>query len=678
MRFIKCIKCILFVLLTLNSFFAFSQDYNFVPSRKAKKLYSQAQKDYSLFNFKSAVNNLEKAIEIEPEYRDVYLFLADLQVEFNDYCEAAKNISKALEIYNNPKEKLLMRIGLLYNACGDYVQSSNYINKYFQTNLPIGAEKEYLDSILKVNATAIELQNKTYTISLNNLGDSVNSPQNEYVTTISSSETEIYFTRRFVDTVSMGGILYPKTIKEIPYIAFKNQDTELWDKVVQIADTFPNLAGISAVSVSPDGNYMFYSGCNFPNGFGSCDIYCSIRTENGWSNPINLGKNVNTKYWESQPYMSSDGVTLFFVSNRPDGFGGSDIWYTKLLEDGTFSKAKNLGDRINTNKDEFSPFIHFNANTLYFTSDGYKGIGGLDIYKVNLLDKNSKPQNLGAPINNKLDQQCFIVNPNGNLGYVSSQSPNGTDLDIYSFELPEEIKPEPVDCYAGVILDAKTKLPIENASVQLFGLNNIKSSTNTSTNTSTNPYNNISSSNNNSYLNDTSNYVVKYSINTPVDGRFYMCFEQGLDIGISVLKKNYFLYSNIINSDDIKSTQIIYLMPIEDGGSFVAKNINFEVDSYVLNNASYLEINRIYDMLINNPEVSLEISGHTDNTGTDEYNVILSQNRAETVMESLINKGISPSRLSAKGYGATKPIASNETEEGRRENRRTEFIITIE
>lgn len=647
-------KCIIFIFITLNSFFVFSQNYDYSPNKKAKKLYSQAQKNYTTFNLKDALGNLEQAVQIDPQYRDAYIFLADLQIELADYCNAALNLSKALNLYNNPKEKLLMRVGLLYNACGNYLESSDYINQYLQNNLSVGSEKLFLDSILEVNKNALRLQNRTYIISLVNLGDLVNSIQNEYVTTISSDETEIYFTRRFVDTVSIGGILYPKTIKEIPYIAFKDPDTNLWNKVMPIADTFPNLAGISSVSVSPDGNFMFYSGCNFQNSLGSCDIYYSIRTEEGWSDPINLGKNVNTQYWESQPYMSSDGVTLFFVSNRPDGYGGSDIWYTKLLKDGTFSKAKNLGNRINTPKDEFSPFIHFNANTLYFASDGYNGVGGFDIYKVNLLDKNSKPQNLGVPINNESDQQCFVVNPNGNLGYISSKSPNGEDLDIYSFELPEEVMPEPVDCYEGIVLDAKTNLPIENASVQLFGL------TKTSTSTT---------------LSDTSNYAVKYSINTPVDGKFYMCFEKGLDIGISVLKKNYFLYSNIINSNEIKRTQVIYLTPIEDGGSFVAKNINFEIDSYVLSNASYLEIDRIYDMLINNPEVSLEIRGHTDNTGTEKYNITLSQNRANTVMESLINKGINPNRLTAKGYGASKPIATNETEDGRRENRRTEFFI---
>jgi hypothetical protein len=210
---------------------------------------------------------------------------------------------------------------------------------------------------------------------------------------------------------------------------------------------------------------MFFTACGRPDSKGRCDIYFSYRVKNGWSEPKNIGAPVNTPFWDSQPCFAADGKTLYFVSNRPDGFGEKDIWQATLQgfdSKGTplFGDLKNLGDKINTSKDEMSPFLHHDNKTLYFSSDGWYGLGGMDIFISKKDDAGnwSEPLNVGYPINTFGDETGLVINARGNRAYFSSdyhqQKNNGKD--IYYFNLPEEIQPTPALYVKGRVFDAET------------------------------------------------------------------------------------------------------------------------------------------------------------------------------------------------------------------------------
>jgi outer membrane protein OmpA-like peptidoglycan-associated protein len=338
-----------------------------------------------------------------------------------------------------------------------------------------------------------------------------------------------------------------------------------------------------AQCISPNGEYLFFTICNAELGYGSCDIYWAKREGDSWSEPKNCGSKVNTKYWESQPCMAADGKTIYFTSNRPGGEGGMDLWKTEMIAEGVFSEPKNLGNVINTPYDEISPFLHFDQQTLYFSSDGHLGMGGRDLFYSKLQSDKSwgKPVNLGYPINSYKDESGIFINAQGNVAYFASNRPGGFGgLDIYCFELEESLRPEPV----------------------LFTVNNIDDEENSS--------------------------IVEEVLDT-----------------------------------------------IKIGDTFVLPNIFFEFAQSNLLPDSYLELQRLLYYLHKNETVKIEISGHTDNQGSDTYNQKLSMERAKAVYHYLIANGIDFHRLSFKGYGKERPLAPNDTEENRAKNRRTEVLI---
>jgi len=383
---------------------------------------------------------------------------------------------------------------------------------------------------------------------------------------------------------------------------------------------------------------------------GSCDLYISFKKGNKWTTPVNMGGNVNSNKWDSQPSISPDGTTIYFASARPGGKGGSDIWKINLLPNGQWSRAINLGDTINTDKDENSPFMHFDNQTLYFCSDGHTGMGGRDLY-YSRKDSSGKwgiPVNLGYPINTFADEFGLIVNAKGDTAYFSSDKEGGKGkLDLYSFELNKANRPLPVTYLKGIVYNSETKQKIEAR----FELINLKSSK-----------------------------VVYTSYSDPIKGDFLVTLPTENDYALNVSKEGYLFYSDNFtlsgNWTNIEPfIKNVPLVPINIGGTVVLKNIFFETAKYDLKKESYIELNKLIAFLKTNVNLKIEISGHTDNIGGKEYNQTLSENRANSVYSYLIDKGIDSKRLTFKGYGDTKPIDTNDTDLGRSNNRRTEFKI---
>jgi outer membrane protein OmpA-like peptidoglycan-associated protein len=366
--------------------------------------------------------------------------------------------------------------------------------------------------------------------------------------------------------------------------------------------------------------------------------------------PRNFGNPVSTRYWESQPTFSADGKTILFVSNRPGGEGSMDIWQTTMSEEGVFTDPVNIGPPVNTLKDETSPFLHPDGITLYFASTGHQGMGGEDIFYATLQQdgKWTQPVNMGYPINTIANEFNLIVNAKGDKAFFSSNKKGGFGkLDLYWFELPQSLRPLPVTYFKGKIVDNKDETPLE----ALFEVIDLKT-----------------------------NKVVITSSSDPVTGEFLVCIPTNSSYALNAVKEHYLFYSENFEiagtySEILPYEKDVALKRIELGESIILKNVFFDTDKADLKPASETELNRLTLLMQQNPRMKVEISGHTDNIGNKEHNATLSNNRARSVFDYLVHQGIAAERMTYKGYGFDKPVASNDTEEGRALNRRTEFTI---
>jgi len=376
----------------------------------------------------------------------------------------------------------------------------------------------------------------------------------------------------------------------------------------------------------------------------------SRRVGDTWGRPFNLFGPINTRAWESQPSIAPDGRTLYFASNRPGGYGGQDIWMSVLQDDGMWSEPINLGDSINTGGNEGSPFIHYDNQTLYFVSDGHPGLGGMDIFYSRRKPDGTwgRPVNLGYPINSHKNEISFYVNSTGDMAYISSDRPGGKGgQDLYVFELYREARPLAVSYLQGRLFDAGSHLPLDAR----FEIINLRTG-----------------------------QVVARAESDMVSGDFLVSLPSDGSYALNISRDGYLFHSehfelgSIANQIQPKAIDIP-LAEIKQGESIVLRNIFFETNEFHLRPESTQELERLVRMMRENPSIRIEISGHTDNVGTESLNQRLSENRAKAVYDFLVSRGISSNRLKFAGYGMSKPIAPNDTEEGRAQNRRTEIQI---
>ena len=375
-----------------------------------------------------------------------------------------------------------------------------------------------------------------------------------------------------------------------------------------------------------------------------------IRKKDGeWTEPININSPVNTSAWEAQPSISSDGKTLYFVSNREGGNGQKDLWMSNLQSDGNWTKPINLGDKINSAGEEQSPFIHPDNKTLYFASNGLTGMGGFDLFKTirNEDGSWSEPVNLGYPINTTFDEIGLIVNAEGNRAFYSSDRLSNKGRDIFEFELYQEARPNPVSYIKGKVFDARSKKMLK-ANFELISLE--------------------------------TNEIIMQAESDKKTGEFIVCIPTDSDYALNVSKDGYMFYSDNFELKGVHEITDPYLKdialnPIKLGEKIILRNIFFATDSFTLEAKSKVELSKLVEFLSNNPNLKIELSRQTVNVDTSEYNLQLSENRAKSVYYYLIENQIQKERLSFKGYGESQPINSNEIEAGRSENRRTEIKI---
>jgi len=611
-------------------------------SSRALNAYSTGEKQYDYLYFDSAEKYLKEAINIDKNFYEAYVLLGEMLFKLRRFSESASYYRGAVKIDSLYYKPLFFELATAELMSGQYDRALVHFRAYIELNQNNEKNRDAALKGIKDCEFAIKSIENPVPFNPFNIGDSVNSENDEYWPSITVDGQMLLFTRQ----ERIGGKTNIRSQEDF-YIS-KMTDNG-WGRSFNAGAPLNTPRNEGAQSVTSDGTGMYFTACDRPEGLGRCDIYFSSYDGQKWSQGINLGAPVNSRYWEAQPSISSNGRMLFFASNRPGGLGGMDLWYSVKDNDEKWSNPKNLGGAINTPGDEMSPFIHFDGRTLYFSSNGHQGMGGHDIFYSRMNDDTtwSEPVNLGYPINTYNDEMGLIIDASGSKAYFSSVRDEKYGKDIFYFELYPEARPEPVSYFKGKVMDKETGRLLSAE----YELVNLKTGT------------------------------VVANGKSGFDGNFLICIPSGANYGLNVNKKGYLFYSDNFMLEGIHSItepfiKNVLLTPIKTGETVILANVFYEFDSWELKPESVIELKKLYKLLADNPAVCIEIGGYTDSIGTAAYNQVLSERRAKSVVDFLLSMGITVDRLSFKGYGATSPVADNITAEGRRLNRRTEVRVT--
>lgn len=633
---------------------AFAQDYS-SENKKAIKKYEAAEAAYKMRNDAEAIKLVGEALKADPNFLEAYLLKGYIYMDADNYAESRAAFEKVIEINPSFYPNTFYTLGELEMNNGDYADAK----KMFGAFVEFRPNSQYADkarlAMENCDFGAWAMANPV-PFKPENLGPNINSKFPEYFPCITADDQTLLYTRLINDQQAYGGV------QEDFYVSSK-QNGE-WVMSQNLGTPINSHYNEGAPSISADGQTLIFTACALPDGDygnnrrgkGSCDLFYTYRLGVRWTKPVNLGGPINSFHWESQPSFSADGQTMYFVRGiRKQGTvtGTGDIYVSRLSPEGYWTTPEKLGQNINTPGHEASVLIHPDGQTLYFSSDGHVGMGGLDIY-VSRMDENGewgKPVNLGYPINTWSDENSLLVSANGEIAFFASDREGGFgDLDLYSFSLPQEFRPQPVTYMKGKVYDIHTKKPLESV-FELIDLETGK--------------------------------IMVQSLSNPESGEFLVSLPINRDYALNVSRNGYMFYSENFELQAGTATdpflKDVPMTPIkiagENDGGVVLKNVFFDTDKFDLKEKSKVELDKLVKFLKSNPELVIELSGHTDNVGSDSDNQLLSENRAKAVRQYLIDNGIDPKRLKAKGFGEDRPIATNETAEGRAQNRRTEYKV---
>lgn len=615
--------------------------------KKDLERYEEARK----LKFKSpeqAIEMFDKLVEKNPTLIDAYIELGSIYYYLRDYDQSFDFFQKAYQIDSVYNFRLPQSLGLSAWNAGKYDDAVLYMEEYISSEKVTQQALKDAEEILINARFAQKAVKNPVGFTPERLNDEINTADPEYLPSISIDGTQMLFHRR----VNNQEDFYLATWKE----------SSGWQNVRPLTE-LNTKANEGAHSLSADGKTLYFTLCDYPANYGSCDIYYSLKTNNGWSIPINLGANVNSKYWDAQSSISADGRFLFFSSDRPEGHGKRDLYVCFKTKSGRWSNPRNLGDVINTKGDDEAPFFHPDGSTLYFMSDGHPGMGSSDLYMAltNDFKEWSTPLNLGYPINTRHKEGALFVTTDGSKAYFAKEYIDSSgradqsinNIDIYVFDMPEHIKPNPVSYLEAQIVDKVTGQPL-SAEIQLKSLE----------------------SNHFSY--------VESSLE---DCKILVALPAGQKLGMFIDKPDYVYHSEHFYLDPNHSyhspqSMIIGLTPIQEHldkteETLVLKNVLFETNSHHIQKLSYFELDKLASIMHENPKFFLHIVGHTDNVGDPHYNLELSEKRAKQIVHYLIENGnVASERITYQGVGDTQPVGDNSSEEGRAENRRVEAKLT--
>ncbi len=627
------------ILFFLTLVYAQGQTYSIVDGR-AIKLYQEGEQLTISRQYNEAITKYRAAIAREGSFLEAYVKMSQLFITQGKYEEAEKaaiagkqrlagknatpkNVADFGWVFSN----LYLKLGRFQEALDQFQAMEHLLDESFKKSIyyvEMKGQMDFLESQLEF-AKSIDKQR---------LNEPLNRFQLQYFPVLTADGEQILFTKR-------NGT--GNNDKEDIYTAYLEPNGD-WTNPVSIAQTINSIYNEGTCSVTADGKILIYTSCDAPDSEGSCDLYIAYKVNGSWQRPANMGKKVNSSSWDSQPSLSADGRILFFSSNRKGGFGGNDIWYTVMQANKTWSEAKNLGRVVNSSKDEISPFMFFNNEILFFSSNGQQGFGGMDIFLSRVENGEfQKPENLGLPINDQLDQVALFITAQKDYAYFTELTTESNANDrslLYRFKFPEEIYlGENLTVTEGKVLNSKTGEPID-ATLSLVSLTN-----------------------------DSTLYQFQSDGKT---GEFMMLYPDKAISGLYVEKKGYLPKIYNVERDKIKNVKDlkVELTPVASGEEFVFENIFFEFDKYALENESLSSLKRLQKFLIENPNVNILIMGHTDNIGSSGYNKLLSLQRAKSVQDYLVTQGLHPGRVLTEGKGDTQPMVPNTSAQNQALNRR--------
>ena len=610
-------------------------------NKKAIELYVEADNYRVRGQFNQAISLLQQAIEKDKNFSEAYFRLGVTFKMMRDLDRSTKSYEAGLYLTVDQKKQkgYFFELGDNYLQVGNYEKARDFLTRYL--------DSEMLNRV-KVDQAALWKRTAEYAIKNKRnisgfvprpLGDTVNCFPMQYFPVLTADEQELIFTRRLGESNE----------DDEDLVITKKDSLGHWQKPESISPNVNSEFNEGTCSISADGRQLIFTSCLGRKGFGNCDLFQSLKVGGIWSQPLNMGPQINSAAWESQPSLSADGRVLYFLSDRKGGLGNRDIYVSHQIEPNKWTKAENLGPKINTSYDEISPFVHANGRTLFFAANGRLGFGGYDLFTSEKENGEwQEPINFGYPVNNHEDQFSLFITADGKRGYYShEEGSKNTSGKIYEITVPEELQIKFRSNYVkGKVRDRKSGLPL-NARIELYNV--------------------------------VTNELVSFVNSDSISGEYLMVLTQGSEYGLFVNKKDYvfqslnFNYESEINIEPVVVN--VFLDRVTVGAISVLKNIFFEFDKYDLQDKSKTELEKMVRFLTENPLIKIEIGGHTDNDGSPAYNLKLSQNRAQSVASYLLQYGIDIKRISQKGYGADRPIQPNDSEENKQANRRIEFKI---
>ncbi len=643
-------------------------------NKKAIALFEQAQAEPGRSvdpitrgpNYRGAIQLLEKALEKDPNFWEAHMVEAELYELINDPYGAINQYRKAIAL--NPKGTqtgvVYFNLATLEYSVGEYDNAIKNLTTFISYK---NANPQYVErskQLIDDCKFAIEAMKNPSEFKPINLGPGVNTKDDEYFPTITVDGKTLLFTRLIEDNRVSNSFK-----RQEDFYVSNLSEHNTWEQAIPMPKNINTVHNEGAPTFAPDGRSLIFVACadeansygDGRKGKGSCDLFYTKRLGQQWLDPINLPGNINSYSWESQPSLSADGKTIYFVRRvvSKNGKPDSDIYMSTLKSDGTWDTPTRLPNTINTIYMEESVQIHPDGKTLYFSSRGHQGLGGLDIFmsRKNEQGEWGKPENLGYPINTSADENSLLVSADGEIAFFASDRKGGFGgLDLYYFLMPDKFKPVKTLYFDGLVYDAVTRKPIPGK----FSLINLKTGV-----------------------------EVIHSEADQVNGTFTVSLPVNEDYALSVSYPGYTFFSQNFNMKNPNNQESVHMdvpmIPITDASPVALRNVFFDLNQATLRPESFIELNKLRDFLKANPTIKIAIGGHTDTRGDAADNQKLSDARAKSVKDYLISQGIETTRLSSKGYGETKPIftdeaiskmnSENEKEKAHQENRRTEYTI---
>lgn len=612
--------------------------------------FERAKKAWEQKNQRELKRNLDLAIRSDENNPHALYYFGEYNARQGELWITEAVWSHLLDICPDYKAEVLFKLGVILMENGKQEQGLDMLQRY--TTHPERDKRmvAQAESILSELDLVERLTSNPLPFDPQPL-EHICTDDDEYLAVISPDGEMCFFTRRSEKRDKYGGpAIDKKVVKEMFSLARARPDGK-FGKGSPMPTPFNDGLNEGGPTVDAANRELYFTVCDRDKeGYQNCDIYVSKRTGMYWSVPESVGEHINKPdSWESQPSISPNADQLYFASNRKGGKGGIDIYVCERNEDDSWGDPKNLGSTINTPKDEKSPFIHSDGKTLYFSSNGHAGLGGFDVFLTTRIGNDwGEAQNIGYPINTDEDDLGLTVSLDGKKGYFSSNKlkiKGKGGWNVFYFEMPETIRPQKVTLIKGSLVD-EYEQPELDAELEIKNINSRESQR------------------------------IKVD-ETTGEYAAVVSREPDVDHIVTVKKKGAAFSSKYLASSNDHSIvkADLEVRDIKKGEAYRLNDITFETNSFELNRMAIGVIEEFVVFLNNNPDVDVEIQGHTDNVGSDRENLTLSKNRARVVFDYMVKNGIKQSRLRHDGFGHSQPVASNDSESGRAQNRRTVFVI---